>query len=119
MSAFAQSDLDLEPQRVREMLEGGEAEVVDVREAYEREAGHIPGTRHIELERLASQAGSIDRERDVLELLVEGATTGQIAERLRISQVTVRRHVSEVVRKLDADNRAEAVRMVEDARREG
>ena len=40
--------------------------MIDVREPYEREAGHIDGTRHIELERLAGQAESIDRERPVI-----------------------------------------------------
>ena len=40
--------------------------MIDVREPYEREAGYIEGTRHIELERLAGQAESIDRERPVI-----------------------------------------------------
>jgi len=47
-------------------LADGSAQVVDVRESYEREAGHIAGTRHIELEHLASQAQTIDRERPVI-----------------------------------------------------
>jgi rhodanese-related sulfurtransferase len=42
------------------------AQIIDVRESYEREAGHIAGTRHIELERLASQAATIDQERPVI-----------------------------------------------------
>jgi rhodanese-related sulfurtransferase len=44
----------------------GSAQVVDVREPYEREAGHIEGTRHIELERLASQAETLDRDTPVI-----------------------------------------------------
>jgi rhodanese-related sulfurtransferase len=47
-------------------LADGSAQVVDVREPYEREAGHIAGSRHIELEHLASQAQTIDRERPVI-----------------------------------------------------
>jgi rhodanese-related sulfurtransferase len=47
-------------------LEDGNAQVVDVREDYEREAGHIAGSRHITLGELAAQAGSLDRERPVL-----------------------------------------------------
>jgi rhodanese-related sulfurtransferase len=47
-------------------LDDGSAQVVDVRETYEREAGHIAGSRHIELEHLASQAQTIDRERPVI-----------------------------------------------------
>jgi rhodanese-related sulfurtransferase len=47
-------------------LSEGNAQVIDVREAYERDAGHIPGTRHVELERLAANAETIDPERPVI-----------------------------------------------------
>ena len=53
---------------------------------------------------------SSPREWDVLERLREGATTKEIAERLSVSPVTVRRHVSDLVRKLGVSSRAEAVR---------
>lgn len=52
-----------------------------------------------------------DREREVLERLVEGCSSAEVARELRISPVTVRRHVSEVVRKLGASDRDEAVRI--------
>jgi DNA-binding NarL/FixJ family response regulator len=55
-----------------------------------------------------------DREWDVLELLREGQSTAQIAERLAIAPVTVRRHVSEILRKLRVTDRAAAVRMLEE-----
>ena len=58
--------IELTPERARELIERGEAVVVDVREPYEREAGHIEGTRHIELERLASNAESLPRDRPVV-----------------------------------------------------
>ena len=59
------------------------------------------------------------RERDVLDLLVDHQSSAEIAERLRISQVTVRRHISEILRKLRASDREDAVRMVDEGRREG
>ena len=37
-----------------------------MREPYEREAGHIAGTRHIELVQLTAQAASVERERPVV-----------------------------------------------------
>ena len=66
MNALADPDLDLTPERVSELLERDEIDLVDVREQYEWDAGRIEGARHIELERLASQAETIDRERPVV-----------------------------------------------------
>jgi rhodanese-related sulfurtransferase len=61
MSAFDNPDIEITPERAKELAAGG-ATFIDVRETYERDAGFIPGTRHIELERLASQADQVDRE---------------------------------------------------------
>ena len=75
--------LEVTPERARELLESGEAVVVDVREPYEREAGHIEGSRHIELERLASQADTIDRERPVVFQCRLGARSAMAATAFR------------------------------------
>lgn len=48
------------------------------------------------------------RERDVLALVVAGLNNRDIASRLFLSQGTVRLHVSNVLRKLDAPNRTTA-----------
>jgi rhodanese-related sulfurtransferase len=63
---FADSELEVTPAQTAEALAGESAQVIDVREPYERDAGHIAATRHIELERLASEAETIDRERPVI-----------------------------------------------------
>jgi DNA-binding NarL/FixJ family response regulator len=52
------------------------------------------------------------REWEVLEGLGEGLSTAEIGERLFISNVTVRSHVSAVLRKLRVPNRASAVRVL-------
>jgi DNA-binding NarL/FixJ family response regulator len=49
------------------------------------------------------------RERQVLELLVEGLSNKEIARRLRISQHGVKRLVSNVLAKLNCPNRTQAV----------
>jgi NarL family two-component system response regulator LiaR len=49
------------------------------------------------------------REREVLELLVEGLTNPEIAQRLMVSASTARAHVSSILSKLGVSNRAEAV----------
>jgi DNA-binding NarL/FixJ family response regulator len=51
------------------------------------------------------------REWDVLDLLLDGLTTKEIADRLSVAPVTVRTHVSAVLRKLDAADREEIVRL--------
>lgn len=50
------------------------------------------------------------REIEVLELLAEGLPNKSIAERLGISDQTVKFHVSSICRKLGASNRTDAVR---------
>lgn len=49
------------------------------------------------------------REWEVLDCLRDGLPTGAIAERLFISQTTVRRHVGSILRKLDVSTRQAAV----------
>lgn len=52
------------------------------------------------------------RERQVLELLVEGLSTTQIAERLGIRTSTTRNHIQRILDKLEVSNRAAAIVMV-------
>src|SRR5262249_58985764 len=49
------------------------------------------------------------REREVLTLITEGLANAQIAERLSISEKTVRNHVSNVFDKLGVWTRAQAI----------
>jgi LuxR family transcriptional regulator, maltose regulon positive regulatory protein len=64
-----------------------------------RELGVVP----------AAPDGSVTpREREVLALLAEGLTNRQIAARLVVSEHTVHRHVTNILRKLDLPSRAAA-----------
>ena len=55
-------------------------------------------------------AGALsEREREVLNLVAEGATNREIAGRLHLSPHTVKEHTSALYRKLEVRNRAEAV----------
>jgi rhodanese-related sulfurtransferase len=80
---LADDKLDVSPAEIADALESGSATVIDVREPYEREAGHIEGTRHIELERLAGQAESIDREKPVIFLCRLGRRSIMAAQAFR------------------------------------
>ena len=52
-----------------------------------------------------------DRERQVLRYAGEGASGAEIAERLRLSEGTVRNYLSEAISKMGASNRTEAARI--------
>jgi two-component system response regulator DesR len=54
-----------------------------------------------------------DREREVVSLMVTGATNREIAARLHLSPHTVKEHTSSLYRKLRVRNRAEAVQRAE------
>jgi DNA-binding NarL/FixJ family response regulator len=53
-----------------------------------------------------------NRELEVLDMLVAEVPTGEMARRLGVSQVTVRRHVSSLLGKLDLPSRAAAVALL-------
>jgi NarL family two-component system response regulator LiaR len=52
-----------------------------------------------------------ERERDVLECMVDGLNNNEIAERLVVSLGTVKFHVSNIFQKLGVDSRVEAVKL--------
>ena len=81
--AFHADDIDVTPEWVQERHETGEIQLVDVREPYEWEAGRVDGARHIELERVASQASTIDKDKPVVFYCRVGARSGMAASAFR------------------------------------
>jgi DNA-binding NarL/FixJ family response regulator len=76
----------------------------EFRARHERRRLRLPGRTVVDLSR---------RESEVLDLLRNGLATGEIADRLDISPVTVRRHVGTLLRKLGVSDRAAALRLFE------
>jgi rhodanese-related sulfurtransferase len=60
-------------------------QLVDVREPYEREAGHIAGTRHIPLVALGEQAATLETSRPVVFYCRVGSRSLMAAQALRAS----------------------------------
>jgi two-component system response regulator DesR len=54
-----------------------------------------------------------DREREVLSAAANGATIGDVARKLYLSEGTVRNYLSTAIKKLEARNRVEAARLAE------
>ena len=77
------ADIDVDPDRARELIEAGDVQLVDVRERHEWDAGRIAGARHIEIERLPSEAESLDRDRPVLFYCRSGSRSTMAAAAFR------------------------------------
>jgi hydroxyacylglutathione hydrolase/adenylyltransferase/sulfurtransferase len=78
------SQLEVDPERVEGWLaEDSAPQVIDVREAYEREAGHIADTRHIELVALTAAAATVEHERPVVFYCRVGARSEMAAQAFR------------------------------------
>jgi rhodanese-related sulfurtransferase len=70
---------DIPPARVAELLGEGAIQLVDVREPHERDAGHVPGSRHVPLAELTAAAPTIDPERPVVFVCRVGARSAMAA----------------------------------------
>ena len=76
------TETDITPQRASELAESG-ALVIDVRRAYEFEAGHIAGARRLEMNELTSSAESIPRDEAVVFYCRTGNRSGMAAAAFR------------------------------------
>jgi len=72
-----------------------------------------PSRRVFRPAKASAAARLTTREAEVLEMMAEGLSTEQIAEKLFIGKVTVRTHVSNVLKKLRVPDRESAVRLVQ------
>lgn len=66
--------------------------------------------RHRSVEETLDGVRLTSREWEVLRALDQGHSTAEIAGRLHLSESTVRVHVSSIIKKLDAEDREDAVR---------
>jgi rhodanese-related sulfurtransferase len=76
-------EIEVTPEHTAEALADGSAQVIDVREPYEREAGHIAGSRHVALQDLAARADTVDRDRPVIFQCRSGARSLMAAQAFR------------------------------------
>lgn len=109
--------LDEQRQRLRELVGSTAALAEEIGEgelALERSDRSALSARSRATAQLAAPGGGLDvpltpREREVLDLLVDGETNAGIARALFISESTAKAHVKHILRKLGASNRADAV----------
>jgi two-component system nitrate/nitrite response regulator NarL len=107
---------DMDPGRLSHALQGvlaGEAvlprwlvlKVVDQFRATPR--------RRIALPNRTTAAQLTEREAEILDLMAGGLTTQEIADRLFLAQVTVRTHISAILKKLRVPDRKAAIRLAQ------
>ncbi|HVL94520.1 MAG TPA: response regulator transcription factor [Solirubrobacteraceae bacterium] len=98
------------PAALRQAVDGGAAMPPELLARVLRDfRDRRPPRRRVWVEHAGSDLTS--REWQVLDLLRHGRTTSQIAAELSLTRVTVRSHVSSLVRKLGVRDREEAVRL--------
>jgi rhodanese-related sulfurtransferase len=86
VGAEDRTEIELAPEQLEAWLgEDGELQVVDVREPYEREAGHIAGSRHVALVELSAQTATFDKQRPVVFYCRVGSRSEMAAKAFRAS----------------------------------
>jgi rhodanese-related sulfurtransferase len=75
--------VELTPHEAAERLTAGQADLIDVREPYEFEAGHIEGARHVPLLDLAEFAESLDPDRPVVFVCRVGGRSAMATQAFR------------------------------------
>ena len=75
--------MEYTPHQVAELLEQDEIQLIDVRQPEEHEAGRIAGGRLVELNRLASEVESIDRDRPVVFYCRSGSRSAMATQAFR------------------------------------
>jgi rhodanese-related sulfurtransferase len=78
---------ELSPDKVRELAERGAVRLVDVREAREWDEGRIAGARHVEMDRLSEEAGTLAGEPPVVFYCRVGARSAVAAQAFRASGI--------------------------------
>jgi rhodanese-related sulfurtransferase len=75
--------MDITPAEAAQRMETENLVLVDVRELYEWEAGHVPGSTHIDLATIGERLGEIPEDRPVAFLCLGGTRSGLVANTLK------------------------------------
>jgi rhodanese-related sulfurtransferase len=82
-SIFDPSRIEVTPEQAQTAIADDAAQLIDVRETYEWDAGRIDGALHIALEQLASNAGKVDTDRPVIFHCRLGSRSAMAAQAFR------------------------------------
>jgi rhodanese-related sulfurtransferase len=86
MATSGDDDIEVTVQQAAELQRDG-AQIVDVREDHEVQAGHIPGVTHIPLGDLAEQASTLDPDKPIVFACKTGGRSMMAAQAFRASGI--------------------------------
>ncbi|HKC80008.1 MAG TPA: molybdopterin-synthase adenylyltransferase MoeB [Gemmatimonadaceae bacterium] len=94
---------EIQPSQLAQRLERGEKlEIIDVREPYEWQIGHIPGARLVPLDRIAEEIPRLDKRRETILYCKVGARSMRAAQQLASAGVAdVRNLAGGILRWID------------------
>ena len=94
---------EIQPSQLAQRLERGEKlEIIDVREPYEWQIGHIPGARLVPLDRIPDEIPRLDKRRETILYCKVGARSMRAAQQLASAGVTdVRNLAGGILRWID------------------
>ena len=75
--------MELTPQEAAERIKAGDADLVDVREPHEWDAGRIEGARHVTIPELSEFAQTLDPERPVVVVCRVGGRSAMATDAFR------------------------------------
>jgi molybdopterin/thiamine biosynthesis adenylyltransferase/rhodanese-related sulfurtransferase len=86
---------EIQPSQLAERLQRGEKlEIIDVREPYEWQIGHIPGARLVPLDRIAEEIPRLDKRRETILYCKVGGRSMKAAQQLANAGVTEVRNLT-------------------------
>jgi adenylyltransferase/sulfurtransferase len=94
---------EIQPSQLAQRLERGERlEIIDVREPYEWQIGHIPGARLVPLDQIPEEIPRLDKRRETILYCKVGARSMRAAQQLASAGVTdVRNLAGGILRWID------------------
>ena len=78
-----QQNFEIDPRDAAQRHAAGEIQLVDVREQFEYDAGHVPGSVHISMNGIVERAGEIDKDRPVAFICLMGTRSAMVTEVFR------------------------------------
>lgn len=75
--------VDLTPTEVASRMGVDDLLLIDVREDYEWNAGHVPGARHVPIESIASQAPALPKDCPIAFICLGGVRSAMVASAFR------------------------------------